>query len=378
MTKNKRIVIIGAGVAGLAFATLASRQGHEVTVFERRSQAGSEFGAGVTLWPNAVFVLDKIGVMAAVDQVSGKPKCMTRFDLSSNEQSQLSLQELNRSAQFDTRTILRRDLMRILFDAAKGAGANVIFGQVIDSDRLSRLEAKFDMVVGADGRMNSIVRQSLGVNTSPVYQGFLNVIGISEAKGNTERDAHTIRDYWGDGERFGIVPIDDKTCFWAAGWAVSEPIQGSFIHQSQLIERFKYWPKDVLETLHSAEDNVLNTIYVHDLDPIPSWYRDRLIMIGDAAHAALPTSGQGACQALEDAWWLSKLIGKETSIATAFGNFQTKRFEKTVAIQSTGRQIAQTIFHTSAGDRPAQAGLTQSSIKALTDFWMSGLVPSDY
>ncbi|MFQ3185352.1 MAG: FAD-dependent urate hydroxylase [Marinomonas primoryensis] len=85
MTTKKRIAIIGAGVAGMAFAILAARQGHFVNVFERRLQAGSQLGAGVTLWPNASFVLKQMGLLDDIVKVSGKPKTMVRFDQYSSE-----------------------------------------------------------------------------------------------------------------------------------------------------------------------------------------------------------------------------------------------------------------------------------------------------
>lgn len=61
MTRTKRIAIIGAGIAGMSLAILATRQGHQVSLFERGSNVLS-MGAGVTLWPNAMFVVQKLGL----------------------------------------------------------------------------------------------------------------------------------------------------------------------------------------------------------------------------------------------------------------------------------------------------------------------------
>lgn len=373
---SKRVAIIGAGVAGLAFATFAARQGHRIEIFERRSQAGSELGAGVTLWPNAVFVLQQMGVLEAIQQVAGSPISMARVDLTTGVQGELSLRGLNQAAGFPSLTILRRDLMAILLAAAQQAGAHIRFGEAINPDKLTQLEGQYDWLIGADGRMNSTVRKKMLPAILPVYQGFVNVIGISQTNSVKPFNVDAIQDYWGDGERFGIVPINASQCFWAAGWTESESKNNSqkTVTPSELTERFHAWPEEIHHVLTRAESHSLNTLYVHDLDPITPWYQDNCLLMGDAAHAALPTSGQGACQALEDAWWLAKLMQEEGATELVFKRFQGQRLKKTSAIQMTGRSIAQAIFHTPAKQRPEQASLTQASVNALATFWMSGLI----
>ena len=371
---SKRIAIVGAGVAGLAFATLAAKQGNQVDIFERRSQAGSDLGAGVTLWPNAIFVLTQMGLLKAIQKASGEPMAMTRYDLTTGVQGDLSLRGLNQSAGFNTLTILRRDLMAILFAGADQAGVQIHFGEAINLDKLSELENQYDWVIGADGRMSSTLRRKISPVSQPVYQGFVNVIGISHSSPTRPFNNQSIQDYLGDGERFGIVPIDASTCFWAAGWAEVEKQPNRMFTLSELGERFREWPSEVLTVLQQAEQSSLHTVYVHDLDPMTSWYRGKCMVIGDAAHAALPTSGQGACQALEDAWWLAKLMQEEATTDRLFARFQQQRLEKTVAIQMTGRHIAQAIFHTPANQRPAQGSVTEASLDAMAAFWMTGLV----
>jgi FAD-dependent urate hydroxylase len=392
MTTKKRIAIIGAGVAGMAFAILAARQGHFVHVFERRPQVGSELGAGVTLWPNASFVLKQMGLLDDIVKVSGKPKSMVRFDQYSREQpnepfrekSRLVIHEINRQAQYETYSILRRDLMGILFDALQKTQAHIHFSHPIQAEELTQLKAEYDLVIGADGRMHSAARQNiiaalsteLSVDNEAIYQGFINVIGITQSP-LTLIDKTVIQDYWGDGERFGIVPINDKTCYWAAGW-VSLPKRKSDqpFTQEDLIQRFQHWPKPVTDVLRQSQSGSINTIYVHDLNPITSWHNGNVLLIGDAAHAALPTSGQGACQALEDAWTLAQLLLKHDDIDVVLQQFQAKRIDKTTAIQRTGRHIAQTIFHTKPSERAVDGSISQTPSHTIANFWMSGLTSS--
>ncbi|MFU1517007.1 FAD-dependent oxidoreductase [Vreelandella alkaliphila] len=72
MKNTNRIAIVGAGVAGIALAILATQQGYQVSVYERDSKVSS-IGAGVTLWPNAIFVLQQMGVEKELKRLGGLP-----------------------------------------------------------------------------------------------------------------------------------------------------------------------------------------------------------------------------------------------------------------------------------------------------------------
>jgi 2-polyprenyl-6-methoxyphenol hydroxylase-like FAD-dependent oxidoreductase len=77
----------------------------------------------------------------------------------------------------------------------------------------------------------------------------------------------------------------------------------------------------------------IDKIRVHDHDPVPTWHRHNLILVGDAAHAALPTSGQGACQALEDAWHLANCVEAHPGkLGQALEACTALRFQKTAGI----------------------------------------------
>lgn len=102
--------------------------------------------------------------------------------------------------------------------------------------------------------------------------------------------------------------------------------------------------------LTSTPSNLINKIYVHDHAPISTWQRDNLIIIGEAAHAPLPTSGQGACQALEDTWHLANCLqDNQHDVRTAFSQFNSTRYEKTSNITHAARTFASSLFNRSEG-----------------------------
>ncbi|CAM0555830.1 FAD-dependent urate hydroxylase [Vreelandella titanicae] len=160
MNSINRIAIVGAGVAGMALAILAKKQGCQVTLYERDSKVSS-IGAGVTLWPNAIFVLQQMGLEKEIKRAGGTPRYMRQFDQYGVQQGEFDIEAVNMLSGFPSVTILRRDLMSILTKALDDLDVEIYFGCSMSVQDIDRLKQDFDLVVGADGRMNSVVRHTL-------------------------------------------------------------------------------------------------------------------------------------------------------------------------------------------------------------------------
>ena len=172
----KHIAIIGAGVAGLALAILAIKKGYRVSVYE--ANAGiSTMGAGITLWPNAMFVLKELGLDKAVLKKGGIPAFMQQYDNEGQLKAELDIKELNTLCGYSSVSILRRDLMAILENKLVALGGIIQFSSMIKVQDIEVIAKGVDLVVGADGRMRSVVREYLfDDSVSPSYQGFVNII----------------------------------------------------------------------------------------------------------------------------------------------------------------------------------------------------------
>ncbi|PKG80691.1 monooxygenase [Colwellia sp. 75C3] len=369
MKNNNRIAIVGAGVAGLALAILATQKGYQVSIYERDSKISS-IGAGVTLWPNAIFVLQQMGLEKEIKHMGGMPSDMRQFDQYGVQQGELNIEEANTLSGFSSVTILRRDLMNILARALYNLGVEIHFNCSITEQDIEGLKQECILVVGADGRMNSVVRQTLyPQKVQPCYQGFINILGISQLNENILEG--TIHDYRSSGERFGIVPIKDGLCFWAGGWSSGidkeRPLSAWY---NEMHQRFMNWPAPVKNVLNCYEKSSLNRIFVHDIEPLPYWHQGNVLIIGDAAHAPLPTSGQGACQALEDAWHLVRNFEIKGELDNMLTDFYHQRIVKTSMTQVAGRQLAKRIFGDYSEPHPS---VLRISAEQLSQFWMKGL-----
>jgi 2-polyprenyl-6-methoxyphenol hydroxylase-like FAD-dependent oxidoreductase len=343
------IAILGGGVAGVASAIALKLKGHDVTVYERRD-ADANIGAGIVVWPNAAFVLDRFGILDDIAAVAGRPRAMRRLSRAGEDLGALDIGLIDARMGYPSLSILRSDFQRILLARLQALGVAVRYGRnvvriepgaVVHFDDGMTLTA--DLVVGADGRMASRARRYVTGDDTPVYQGFINWIGVCEG----EFDVDSISDYWGTGERFGIVPVARNKAYWAGGAAQATiGARNPDDYHDELQRIFADWPEPVRRIIAGAPAARINKIYVHDHDPVPTWHRDNLVMIGDAAHAALPTSGQGACQALEDAWHLANCVEAHPgNLDQALAAFTALRVQKTAGITMAGRGLASSLFN---------------------------------
>jgi len=317
-------------------------------------------GAGIVVWPNAAFVLEQLGVLEEFEAVAGRPERMRRLSRDGEELGAIDIGLINSVMSYPSLSILRRDFQDILIHKLESLGVEIHYGQQVTDIRTSasnRAEVELngqdmisaDVIIGADGRMASLARHYVHGDNRPVYQGFINWIGVFESP-NRFFERIEVSDYWGVGERFGIVPVDEYKAYWAGGVAASEIGQREPSHYRQeLMEYFSDWPEPVAQMITGTPVERINKIFVHDHEPMPVWHRNNLIVIGDAAHAPLPTSGQGACQALEDAWMLAGLMGDGTKTPEqCFEEFTRKRLEKTTGIIMAGRGLAASLFNSDA------------------------------
>jgi len=351
-----KIAILGGGVAGVSNAIALKQAGFDVSVYERHKSA-SNIGAGIVVWPNAAYVLEQLGVLDEIKAVSGNPIRMQRISNTNDDLGAVDIELINHHMGYPSLSILRKDFQNILISKLESCGVEIQYGKkIIDIETKSHGQAlvclengtkiNADVVIGADGRMASQARLYVNEDNSPVYQQFINWIGVYESK-EALFDEVVVSDYWGVGERFGVVPITKHKAYWAGGIACSDiGSRNPAEYKAELLAVFSKWPAIVGEIIDRTSVESINKIYVHDHDPIRTWHKDNLIMVGDAAHAPLPTSGQGACQALEDAYHLAHcLVESPNDIQHAFSRFTDMRFEKTTNIIMAARGFAASLFN---------------------------------
>ena len=234
----------------------------------------------------------------------------------------------------------RQRLHAELLRAATDAGVSVLPGRrvvdvvpgapdgdraVVRADGGDELEA--DLVVGADG-MGSGVRKALFPTAVPRYSGSTSWRAVVD---DTTTDARLV-EMWGPGAEFGAMRVSPAQMYWY-GYVRHEQ---SAVFDDELAaarSRFDGWAEPVSSLLDATDPaRLLRHDVFHLPGGLPRYVHGRVVMVGDAAHGALPTMGQGAATALEDAATLGILVGT-SDLAAGLEAFDRSR-------RPRGRSIA--------------------------------------
>lgn len=301
-----RIGIVGAGIGGLVAAAALQSDNHDVRVYERRDDAGS-IGAGLTLFGNAFAALDAIGLGDLVRSVSST--AIGRLRSGQRQPSGRWLISLPPSETPSVRSLHRADLHRALVQHLMPGTLHLSHAARVSADgapvvRADGGEDHFDLVIAADG-IRSDARARWGLDRGLRYAGYTAWRGVTTSTGHLSDEAG---ETWGQGARFGIVPLPDDRVYWFATYQT--PPGGTDLDAvATLRQLFGTWHAPIAELLDATDPETILRHDIYDLARFPNSFRHgRGVLLGDAAHAMTPDLGQGAGQAIEDAATLTLLL----------------------------------------------------------------------
>jgi 2-polyprenyl-6-methoxyphenol hydroxylase-like FAD-dependent oxidoreductase len=322
----RQMLVIGAGIAGLATAVALQRRGHDVTVIEERTDTSS--GAGISIWPNALAALDEIGLGDAVREAGGR---VTAGALRWRDGTWLRHPTHERlvKALGEPLVVIRRSaLTKVLADAVAdgvvrhGLSAHELIAtadgvRVRLSDSTTRVA---DAVVGADGTRSVVARHLNGTLTDR-YVGYTAWRGVADYS----LDPDVAGEVMGPGVEFGHVPLGQDRTYWFATERAPEGSVAPHGELTHLKARFASWADPIPAVLAATDpqDVLRNDLY--DRDQARQWSRGPILVVGDAAHPMRPHLGQGGCQGLEDAAILARFMDGADDMGTAFARFAAFR-----------------------------------------------------
>ncbi|ROI05674.1 monooxygenase [Chryseobacterium sp. G0240] len=334
------ISIIGAGIGGLTLGNVLQQHGYDFTIYESAPEI-KPVGAGIMMAINAMQVFDRLGLKEKIENAGNKIHRITIANESLQPISKTEILALEYQYQSCNVAIHRAELQKILAEniGQKPVKLNYSLQKIekeenyiLHFENRSPIESK--IVFGADGIKSQVRNQILKTGT-------IRSAGQKCWRGLTdfelpEKYHQQAFEIWGKGKRFGFVKISNQKVYWYA--CINEK---SFSHYTLITDIFKEFDPLVLNIIEStAEENIICN-EITDLSPIPKWYSDNLCLIGDAAHATTPNMGQGACQAIEDAYIIGRLLEKSQDFNAIFEEFQKIRRKKVDYIVNTSRSIGQ-------------------------------------
>jgi 2-polyprenyl-6-methoxyphenol hydroxylase-like FAD-dependent oxidoreductase len=354
MARIQRVLIVGGGIAGLAAAIGMCKSGIAVDIVEIK-QNWSVYHVGIIAQSNLVRALLALGV---ADQcvAAGFPYQGVRLcDSNGNTISEMQGLKLAGPDYPANLGLTRPALHQVLSEAANQAGARVRLGltaaEIEQSD--SEVEVKFtdgssgeyDLLVGADGVHSKISGFVSGEHLKPKFTGE----GVWRYNVPRPQDMT-----WGliyasrEGPRAGLIPVArDAAYIFRIG---PEPGNPRF-PEEQLAEIMRDRLKPfagLIGELSAREITDPALVVYRPLETMlvpPPWYRGRVVLIGDAAHAITPHLGQGAAQAVEDAVVLAEVLQKDEPLSQVLDNFMRRRYERCKLIIEVSLRIGESQMH---------------------------------
>ncbi|HYM04559.1 MAG TPA: FAD-dependent monooxygenase [Stellaceae bacterium] len=371
-------VIAGGGIGGLTTALAMSRTGRPVHVLEKSAEFG-EIGAGLQLAPNAMQVLDRLGLIGEIAKHAVFPRRLVWMDaLDAGRITEVDLGDAFRRRYGQSYIVMHRgDLLTVLLEACR-------------AERLITLEARRDvttvedlgdaarvlcadgaryeteLLVGADG-LHSAVRR-LVADDEPLCDGCVAYRGtIPIEKMSRHAGLDNVVMWVGPNMHFVQYPVRRSELYnqvavfrspryrpGSDDWGTPDELDAHYAQTCEyvrgsaaLMGRDKRWP-------------------MYDRTPLAGWTRNRIVLMGDAAHPMYQYIAQGACQAIEDALSLATHIAASPAdTPRALAAYEAARKFRTARVQLTARAMG-AFFHLS--------GMAAATRNAL----MKGRAADDY
>jgi 2-polyprenyl-6-methoxyphenol hydroxylase-like FAD-dependent oxidoreductase len=339
-------LIIGGGIGGLAAGVALLRAGIRVRVFEQ-APALEEVGAGVSLWPNAMRALARVGLDRAVRD--GHAPIRRIVIRRSTGAAILSLDEPGRHTE-PSICVHRAHLQRVLASALPAGhlvlGRRLVDFRVRQEPGSGVVSARFDdgsvaagdVLIGCDGIRSTVRSVALGAGPAR-HRGYEIWRGVSDfdlPHGLLGQST----EWWGPGQRFGILPGEPGRVYWYATHTVRRSPTAIEETSGRLpAERFATWPWPVPAILETAAADGAVRAAAEDRPVSRVWGRGPITLLGDAAHPMTPNMGQGACTALEDAVVLAHCLAEQGATPAALRRYERLRRPRTGRIVRESRRI---------------------------------------
>ncbi len=331
-------VVAGGGIAGLAAAIALRAVGVEAVAHEQAA-ALREAGAGIGLWPNATRALARLGVLDAVAATSGRATSITIRDTRGRQLAHVPISGVALCAH---RGELLAALRDALPDAAVRTSARVDgFTDLGDRVRVDVGGAAIEtpLLVGADG-LRSRVRAGLIGSAPPRFSGMTVWRALGPAVRGTPPGATV--ETWGDGVRFGRFDAGPGRTYWYAIQTrrEGEPASDADAQKAALLHLFDGWHAPICDAIAATPAAAILCHDVYDRAPVRRTHDGRVVLIGDAAHAATPDLGQSGAMALEDGVALAACLERAASVPDALDAFARLRRRRTAIITRQSRFAA--------------------------------------
>lgn len=344
-------LIIGAGIAGPVAAMALQRAGINATIYEAYLHGAHGAGAWLSVAINGLDALRAIDLQDAVTTAGFPSPNITFVSGTGKHLGELPLGGTLADGTV-THTLKRADLYRVLYDEAVRRGIRVEHGRrLVDVSLIPSggviarfadgTDASGDLIVGADGLHSRVRRLIDPAAPAPRYTGLGGVGGFTsgDAVGLAPCSYQMI---FGKRAFFAYTVSPSGEIWWFANPPSTrelspEELAGTTTAEwkARLIALFRNDRNPAIDIIRAAHGELVAGNQ-YDLSRVPNWSRGQMLVIGDAAHAASPSSGQGASMAIEDAIELAICLRDVPDVGRAFTAYENRRRTRVERIVAHG------------------------------------------
>ena len=327
------VLIVGGGIGGLTSAIALGKHDYKIDIVEKDPE-WAVYGVGIIQPANVVRAVAQLGIIDDYIDAGFGFNFVEIYKPDGELAARIPVRPLVDGYPANV-GIGRPALHKVLGERARAAGANVQLGVVVDDldDDGTKVSVRFsdgtsgdyDVVIGADGIYSKTRSMVFPDAPEPEF------VGQSVWRYNFEKpaDLDALRAYQG-AMGVGLVPLSNELMYMYVTTAeAGNPRYARDKLAESMRGKLAAAPPGIAEYVDQITDNdavVYKPLEVHVVDG--DWYKGRVILIGDAAHATTPHLGQGAGMAIEDSVVLAEELARNSSVADAFRGFQARRFER--------------------------------------------------
>jgi FAD-dependent urate hydroxylase len=346
-------IVAGGGIAGTIAAIAVHACGYTPLVQEAYPEDTDERGAFLTVSVNGLAALRALDLDPAELLAAGYPTPALRLG-NGNGRRLADLPLGGPQPDGTTTTTIRRvDLYAALRAEAVRRGVAISYEKRLTGldDRPDGVTATFadgstvhgDVLIGADG-LNSRTRKLLNPDApGPRYLGLLNAGGFTTGgvDADLDRTPGVVSMAFGKQAFFGWSVAPDGSVWWFANPPSKRPIEPQDWTEARwrarLLELFADDAIPATAIIRST-GSVLGPWNTYDLPRVPTWRSGHTVLVGDAAHAASPSSGQGASMAIEDAVTLGRCLAAQPDVPSALADYERRRRDRVERVVAFGRR----------------------------------------
>jgi salicylate hydroxylase len=347
VASRPNVVIVGGGIGGLFAANALIAQGLRVAVYEQAPALG-EVGAGVYVTPNAVRHLERVGLGPAVEKWGARVGPGSHY-FRHDGTPIAPVQVTDASGWNATFGMHRADFVEFL---AANLPAGIVhtdhraigfeqYGDTASVKFANGATVEADVVVAADG-IHSGLRPYVFPPSKPVFHGTISYRGLVPRERLPDWQMDRWQMWTGPSKHFLVFPVRHGTMVNYVGFVpADEEMKESWSAPGDpavLRREFEGWDPRIGNVLKQVDKTFRWALY--DREPLPTWTKGRLTLLGDAAHPMLPHLGQGANQSIEDGMALATILAQvdTSAVPASLLAYERLRRERVAEVQLGARQ----------------------------------------